>query len=856
MEATEGGRWVTEVTPDQEVPDFRERIPEMPIVKPFELDPFQKQAILQVEGGHNVLVAAHTSAGKTVVAEYAISLALDKSKRAVYTSPVKALSNQKFRDFKEIFDDVGLITGDTQINEDASCLIMTTEILRSRLYQGSEMLQDLEWVIMDEVHYINDVIRGVVWEEVIIMLPDHVKLLLLSATVPNALELAEWIGHIKQRPIYVVTTSRRPVPLKHYLFTQVRGRSSKGLQLLMDETGRFNPESYDKSKRNLEASDLDDEQLLTSTLDMLTTDNKLPAIFFVFSKKKIDSFCASTKGVTLTTDREQNEIDSFFQSSVSKLTTVDQNLEQVTKLRELLKRGIGVHHSGSIPLLKEVVECLFHRGLVKVRVSWWCLDDCLKVLFATETLATGVNLPAKTVIFDELWKFDGVASRFVYPGEYIQMAGRAGRRGMDTAGHVIVTCAKSMPDLYKLHTAMQGRQSHLRSKFRLTYSMMLNMMRYQRADVQEMMRKSFHEFHTKREAARQLLDISKKMDTLQGVECRYCQTDLGEYYQKCTEYYNLQEQLMTQVLSVPAGLELMAPGRLLLVKRPGGQVDLGVVLKKVLSDKFQPNFLTLVNCDVSEENSPEDEGIHPPGPNTPTCHQGQRSPLLLTITASDIKVICRGSLSVKADAILKNLEYCKKSGAAPSRPVTSVLEKLWKKTNRRVKDLSSVNLQEHLHGDDIGEIHLAIQQLNQDLLNGKYVCKQCPKFKQHFSQHNHNQYIKEKHRELTFLTSDAHQTLLPEYTQMMQVLRDLGYIDAHDIVLAKGRAASCLNTHELVVTELVARDLLNDLDPDEIAALLSCFVFEISRSKKPRLSDSLQTYVILHLMTPYKLYVI
>lgn len=216
-----------------DVSAFYKQLPKLAMEFPFELDVFQKRAVLHLEKGESVFVAAHTSAGKTVVAEYAIALCARHMTRAVYTSPIKALSNQKFRDFKNTFGDVGLITGDVSIAPEASCLILTTEILRSMLYKGADLIRDIEWVIFDEIHYINDTERGVVWEEVIIMLPAHVNIILLSATVPNSFEFADWIGRTKRKPVYVIYTDHRPVPLEHHLFVNSK------LFKLVDSKGNF-----------------------------------------------------------------------------------------------------------------------------------------------------------------------------------------------------------------------------------------------------------------------------------------------------------------------------------------------------------------------------------------------------------------------------------------------------------------------------------------------------------------------------------------------------------------------------------------------------------------------------------------
>ena len=248
--AKRGGReWAHMVDVKREITNFRELVPDMAREWPFELDTFQKEAVYHLENGDSVFVAAHTSAGKTVVAEYAIALAAKHMTKAIYTSPIKALSNQKFRDFRQIFDEVGILTGDVQIAPEASCLIMTTEILRSMLYRGADLIRDVEFVIFDEVHYVNDLERGVVWEEVIIMLPEHVTLILLSATVPNTYEFASWVGRTKKKDIYVISTPKRPVPLEHYLW------ANKGIHKIVDADKKFIEKGWKSANEALSGRD-------------------------------------------------------------------------------------------------------------------------------------------------------------------------------------------------------------------------------------------------------------------------------------------------------------------------------------------------------------------------------------------------------------------------------------------------------------------------------------------------------------------------------------------------------------------------------------------------------------------------
>ncbi|PNF35853.1 hypothetical protein B7P43_G09406 [Cryptotermes secundus] len=423
----------------------------------FELDTFQKKAILKLEEHANVLVAAHTSAGKTVVAEYAIALSKRHMTRSIYTSPIKALSNQKYRDFRETFGDVGLITGDFQVNQTAQCLIMTTEILRSMLYCGSEVIRDLEYVVFDEVHYLNDSERGHVWEEVLILLPDHVSIVMLSATIPNTLDFANWVGATKKKKVYVVSTLKRPVPLQHYLYTG----SKTGLFLIVEEAGKFIESGYDlahtvkqtQKKQKAKYGSKEGKAHLTPKQEatiwtvfvaQLRKEDKLPAVAFTLSRHRCDQNARNLTTVDLTTGSEKSFIHRFFNKSIQNLKEPDRALPQVVALQDLLMRGIGVHHSGILPILKEIVEMLFQEGLVKL-------------LFATETFAMGVNMPARTVLFDSIKKFDGCDVRTLLPAEYIQMAGRAGRRGLDKTGTVIIMCKVDVPGMKELENMMLVR---------------------------------------------------------------------------------------------------------------------------------------------------------------------------------------------------------------------------------------------------------------------------------------------------------------------------------------------------------------------------------------------------------------
>lgn len=421
---------------------------------PFVLDPFQATAISYIQKNESVLVAAHTSAGKTVVAEYAIAQSLQQGQRVIYTSPIKALSNQKYRDLSEEFTDVGLMTGDITINPTATCLVMTTEILRSMLYRGSEVMREVAWVIYDEVHYMRDKERGVVWEESIILLPHKVRFVFLSATIPNAREFVNWIAKIHHQACHVVYTNYRPTPLQHYVFAA----GGEGLHLVVDEKGKFREGNFQKAMAALQGG-RDMEEAIANAVSgsgngagggqkkrkrsvgggnggkggntdlhrivkLIMERNLNPVIVFSFSKKDCEKYALELNREDYTDDVEKDLIAQVYNNAIESLGEDDRKLPQVEALLPLLKKGIGIHHGGLLPILKEIVEILFSEGLIKA-------------LFATETFAIGINMPAKTVVFTNTRKWDGKDFRWVTSGEYIQMSGRAGRRGKDDRGIVI-----------------------------------------------------------------------------------------------------------------------------------------------------------------------------------------------------------------------------------------------------------------------------------------------------------------------------------------------------------------------------------------------------------------------------------
>lgn len=447
---------------------------------PFALDRFQTEAIGHFLNDESVLVAAPTGSGKTVVGEFGIFHAVGRDGRVFYTTPIKALSNQKFRDLRQVYgNDVGLLTGDVSENRGARILVMTTEILRNMLLQTPWEVDDVRCVVFDEVHYLADRDRGTTWEEAIILCPDHVQFICLSATVSNAPEIADWISHT-HRPIRLVTHNRRAVPLALEYFVdgtlevvvdhqgrQVndfsrprgshRGEPGQTRQMRRRERDGVGPSRTPRFNRER------DEPQPREIVDTLADLDRLPAIYFLFSRADCQKFAEALAGSrpSLAAPAQLERIDDITATVLRELKPEDHELEQVRTITYLVRRGIGFHHAGLLPILKQLVEVLFGRGL-------------MAVVFATDTLALGVNMPARSVVVGRMSKWDGRQRRLLIPNEFQQMAGRAGRRGMDTFGHVVVPYSPFVPFGQMLEIAT-GPLLPVQSAFAIRYNTVLNL---------------------------------------------------------------------------------------------------------------------------------------------------------------------------------------------------------------------------------------------------------------------------------------------------------------------------------------------------------------------------------------------
>jgi ATP-dependent RNA helicase HelY len=505
----------------------------------FGLDSFQIEACGALEDGNSVLVAAPTGAGKTVVAEFALFLAMQQKRAKVfYTAPIKALSNQKFQEFTAQYgaENVGLLTGDTNINASARIVVMTTEVLRNMIYADSDLLNDLAYVVMDEVHYLADRFRGAVWEEVIIHLSSDVRLVSLSATVSNAEEFGDWLQAVRGETS-VIVSEERPVPLDQHVLVRSK------LIDLFDATGkaatnRVNPELMRIARNSMPSSSnrrgsrdrrggnpyhrgaAQERADRPEVIEMLDRQNLLPAIFFVFSRVGCDQAVTQVlrAGIRLTTADERDEIRDIVEERCRTILDEDLAVLGYWDWLEGLQRGVAAHHAGLLPAFKEVVEELFQKKLVKV-------------VFATETLALGINMPARTVVLEKLEKFNGEARVPITPGEYTQLTGRAGRRGIDVEGHSVIQWREGL-DPQAMASLASRRSYPLNSSFRPTYNMAVNLIeQFGRARTRESLESSFAQF----QADRAVVDLARKLRSQEESLAAYARSmtcergDFAEY---------------------------------------------------------------------------------------------------------------------------------------------------------------------------------------------------------------------------------------------------------------------------------------------------------------------------------------
>ncbi|MBI2547850.1 DEAD/DEAH box helicase [Candidatus Woesearchaeota archaeon] len=468
----------------------------------YTLDPFQEEAIHAIGQNASVLVSAPTGSGKTLIADYIIDKDIKEGKRVIYTAPIKALSNQKYKDFTHQYgsDTIGLITGDIVIQPRAQVLIMTTEIYRNMAIAKDPLLEDVSYCIMDEIHFISDEERGYIWEESIIFSPPHIRFLFLSATIPNAKEFAGWVKKIKAHDVAIIQHTDRPVPLQVLFYDATFGLTSLAKIHQQRELDKV-PVYYNPYHRKSFQKQFVPRPSFTEVVGALAKEQKLPCIYFVFSRAKTQEYAkklASGQILFPHHPKLHQRIGQLFQQISPEVVT----LPSTKLLRQCLGKGIGFHHAGLLPDVKEIVEVLFGEGL-------------LQVLFATETFAVGVNMPARSVCFDGLRKYTGKGFRYLTSKEFFQIAGRAGRRGMDRVGYAIALVDRKTDDLGRIKVFTTADTLPLRSQFKLSYNTVLNMVhRHSVQEIEQLLMMNLYTYQ-------QLKEKHRNAFVLRSIKARY-----------------------------------------------------------------------------------------------------------------------------------------------------------------------------------------------------------------------------------------------------------------------------------------------------------------------------------------------
>ena len=741
---------------------------------PFELDRFQLDALDALDDGAHVVVAAPTGSGKTVVAEYGVEVALRTGRRAFYTAPIKALSNQKYRDLVAVHGDarVGLLTGDNAINGDAPIVVMTTEVLRNMIYGGRD-LGELALVVLDEVHFLQDAYRGPVWEEVIIHLPQHVQLVCLSATVSNARELAEWIETVRG-PTVSVLEERRPVRLDQWYF--VEDRTNDRHQLLPTIVdGRANPDalrldasavrrsSGRRHDRGLHGSGR--RQLATPSridvVDELAERSLLPAIYFIFSRAQCDEaarHCVAA-GMRLIDEDARARVRAIADRRLEGLSAADLEILGYDQFMLQLDSGIAAHHAGMVPPFKEVVEQAFQEGLVKV-------------VFATETLAVGVNMPARTVVIEKLTKFTGDHHETLSPGQFTQLTGRAGRRGIDELGNAIVLWSPFVRFEQVAELAL-SRSFHLRSAFRPTYNMAANLVQtYAPERARQLLTLSFAQFQADRDVVRIERRLQRQRERLVGLR-----EEAASPFGDIDEYRRAADGVRgAAVRDDPMSLAMLA-------LRPGDVIHVS-------------------------------KGKH-------------HGPVAVVATAHR-----KGGMKVTAITPGgQQLGLVGDDFTAPPRAIGSVVLPGTYSPNRRDyrvevgKRVRSAKLQPR-HRDTDGRPRPG---------TGLHPVEADPDLRARLRAASQADRVEREIRELEHRIDHRNATLAREFDAVLDVLAERGYVDvaAWHLTEAGEMLANVFHECDLLITEVIRLGLLDGLDAPTLAALVSTFVYEHRSPDEP-----------------------
>ncbi|CAO3593991.1 unnamed protein product [Absidia cylindrospora] len=735
------------------------------------------------------------------------------------------------------------MTGDVTINPEASCLVMTTEILRSMLYRGSEIIREVAWVVYDEIHYMRDSERGVVWEESIILLPHAVRYVFLSATIPNAMEFAEWICKIHEQPCHIVYTDFRPTPLQHYLFPA----GGEGIHLVVDEKSVFREDNFTraiaaisdgqgddpsgtmarggrgkKGPKTAKGGANDGPSDIYRIIKMIMMKNYHPVIVFSFSKKECEANALQLSKLDFNDSNESAMVSQVFNNAISSLSEDDRELPQIQQLLPLLKRGIGVHHGGLLPIMKETIEVLFQENL-------------LKVLFATETFSIGLNMPAKTVVFTSVQKYDGKSLRWVTSGEYIQMSGRAGRRGLDERGVVIMMIdAKMEPAVAK--GMVKGESDRMNSAFHLSYNMVLNLLRVEGVSPEYMLERCFYTFQNDAnipQFEKQLLELEqKKNDIIIENE-----DDIKSYYE-CRQQIDVYAENIREVITHPTYcLPFMQPGRLVHIKHNDADFGWGAVVNynraidrsKPKDDPNSSYYIldVLLSCSTDSSLSKDAQGrsvgIYPAKPT-----DAGSSMIVVPVLLNTIQGISHIRLKLPNDI----------KGRDGRISVQKSIKEVHKRFGDKLPLLDPVQ--------NMGITDSAFKKLvNKIVILEKQMAAhplaESEELSTLYDAYESKMKVSTEIKNIKRRITDAQSIVqLDELKSRKRVMRRLGFTTVADVVEMKGRVACEISTgDELLLTEMIFQGVFNDLKVDQCVALLSCFVFDEKVDQAAKLQEDL-----------------
>ena len=752
----------------------------------FPLDPFQVRALDALDEGESVLVAAPTGSGKTVVAEYAVAKALAEGGKAFYTTPLKALSNQKYGDLARRHgpEQVGLLTGDNAIAGDAPVVVMTTEVLRNMIYAGSPALAGLRYVVLDEVHYLQDAYRGPVWEEVIIHSPPEVVLVCLSATVSNAEEFADWVRTVRGATTAVIE-ERRPVQL-HHLY-MVGDRDSERLHLLptfLD--GRPNPEALRLDSRSRPDRSFRDRDRgrprgrlhtprRSEVVERLGEERMLPAIYFIFSRAACDDAVRQCldAGLRLTTPDEREAIRAIAEAKVESLTDADLAALGYATWLTCLEAGLASHHAGLVPPFKEAVEACFSAGLAKV-------------VFATETLALGINMPARSVVIEKLSKFTGERHEFLTPGEYTQLTGRAGRRGIDEVGYAVVLWSPFVP-FDQVAGLASTRTYALSSSFRPTYNMAANLVRRYPADTaHHLLNLSFAQYRTDRDVVRLEAQLEKTESLLAAArDDATCERgDVAEYRGLVRRVDDLGPAPAVARAEVAEALQRLRPGDVVVVT--GGKSAGPVAVLSTGSRRGGDVRVSALTPDrrhlsLSARDFPAPPRVagrvEMPTPYAPRNPAFQRS---VAQSLSRLRLAPGGGGGRRPPRGGRAAALADAGTAAESHPVAA-----------------------------------------------------CPDARVHLRAAERVERLEKDRRRLERRIQGRTESLARQFDRVLRVLGAWGYVEGWSLTEAGQQLARIYHECDLLVAEALRTGVFDDLDPTSVAALASAFTYE-TRSPGPR----------------------